>query len=99
MLPQYDPINPTWRYDMTAKTYTKRDSATAVLKKAGIDRKDYDQYITKKDDVFVINVVDGAPVSKSAKAPKAARTGTVSAVARALILEGKDNKAVWGRIK
>lgn len=38
---------------MTVKTYSRRDSCTTVLRKMGVDKKDYDFFIDKQGDVFV----------------------------------------------
>lgn len=35
---------------MTTKTYTRRDSATSVLRKMGINSRDYNLFISKNDD-------------------------------------------------
>lgn len=39
--------------DHVSKIYSSRDSATAVLKKLGIEKKDYSMFIEKKDGKFI----------------------------------------------
>jgi len=41
---------------MNTKFYTRRDSATTVLRKAGITPRDYDLYLTKSGDGVDLNL-------------------------------------------
>lgn len=85
------------------KTYANRDSATALLKKAGVKVEDYDRYITKVTTGFRVTLPD----SFQPKVAKAAEPGvkpkerkpTIQGVAVTLIKAGKDNAAVWETIK
>lgn len=58
------------------KDFTRRDSATAFLRKNGIDKADYNDYIRIVTDqhgsIFTITLddVDGTPVSNKAKSVK-----------------------------
>lgn len=38
------------------KAFARRDSATALLRKMGVAKTDYDKFITKKGDKFIVNV-------------------------------------------
>lgn len=38
------------------KAFARRDSATALLRKMGVAKTDYDKFITKKGDEFIVNV-------------------------------------------
>jgi hypothetical protein len=124
----------------TCTQYSTRDSATGALRKIGVTKSDYDDFIARRDGKFYTDI-DGAKkfVAKTsapvvdhaasnsriekllksdaktkvgAKADKAQtkkdiaaaaskeggqRTG-VSAIVRALILEGKSNQEVWDEL-
>lgn len=41
---------------MLTKVYAKRDSATTVLRKAGVPPRDYNLYLTKTDDGVALNL-------------------------------------------
>ena len=62
------------------KVYTRRDSATACLKKLGVTKEDYDKFITKhKDDegdLFEVDItaVKASIVSSSKSEPRAIET-------------------------
>ena len=58
----------------TSKSFARRDSATALLRKMGIDKADYNKFITAKGDSFVVDV---AAAEKSAI--KGAEQAAVSA--------------------
>lgn len=95
------------------KTYTKRDSATAVLRKMGIDKAEYKNYIkVLADGTFTIvakDVKKAVPVlvtfekkpkaARAATVPRAKGVATVSSTARELILAGKDNKSVFAALQ
>lgn len=78
---------------MTTKTFARRDSATALLRKMGIDKAKYGKFITEADGKFTVDV---KAAEKSLKKPAAkAKKPTVSSVAREAILKGKANDAVF----
>jgi len=94
------------------KSYARRDSATAFLRKAGVKSEHYKDFLRAKDDLFEIDpaevqaYLDGvaAPKRETAKPkkPKGSRilnTRTVSGFTRALILNGADNNEVWKQLK
>ena len=96
------------------KFYTRRDSATTVLRKMGIHARDYNAFIeVMSDGQFACHIARAEMHLESLKNPKPAetkvakatrpaaetkRTG-VSATARALILAGKTNQEVWAVLK
>lgn len=93
------------------KILARRDSATTILRKLGIQVRDYDFFIEKMiDGRFACKVAMAEmhlqslkqPAAKPAKAKtKAAapkREG-ISATARALILDGKTNQEVWDALQ
>ena len=53
------------------KIYTRRDSATAVLRKAGIDKADYAKYIQVVEGGFAIEDPRFPAVKKTVKKPAA----------------------------
>lgn len=92
---------------MTTKTYSRRDSCTSVLRKMGVDKKDYDFFIDKQGDQYVCRTDKAArhlaqlkeqaklpAAAKKAKEPKEPRV-TVSSRARDLIRDGQTNDEVW----
>ena len=89
------------------KVYTKRDSATAALRKMGVLKGDYNKYIKKLSDGR-FELVNPSKEAKTAKAaPKGTKTvaktatsgSTVSSRARELILAGKKNADVFATLK
>lgn len=68
---------------VTTKTYATRDSATALLKKMGVDKANYNLFISKTDgDKFVVNVsaaeawLNPAAEETTVEAPAAEETVT-----------------------
>lgn len=58
---------------MTVKTYTRRDSATAALRKLGIKARDYDLFIVKHETDFSVNIAKAeAHLASLTQSPKAA---------------------------
>ncbi len=100
---------------MLTKVYAKRDSATTVLRKAGVPPRDYNLYLTKTDDGVALNLtllatykaVKDTPADVPVKATKAAKAeaaakpvrSTVSSTTRSLILAGKTNEQVWAELQ
>jgi hypothetical protein len=95
---------------MELKTYTRRDSCTAVLRKMGIKAGDYDFFIDKQGDQFMCRTdkatlhlaqlkaqAEGGAAAKPAKAVKQPKEKkvNVSSRARELIHHGKTNEEVW----
>ena len=57
------------------KTYTRRDSVTAILRKMGIDKADYNNHIiTNSDGTFSIKEQDSTPPWEEAPTVEAAPT-------------------------
>lgn len=97
---------------MTTKTYSRRDSATSALRKMGIDKKDYDKFITKVAGGVLcelgsaqLHLNNAKPKSEKSK-EKAKKGGkktssrrTVSSVIRGLIEDGLSNKEIWEKVK
>lgn len=97
----------------TIKTYTRRDSATAALRKKGVDKSKYNDFITKRGDIWTVDfaaleekvVAEPKTASKIKKAAKkvakAAKQAkvTVSSRARELILDGLANADVFAKLK
>lgn len=97
------------------KFYTRRDSATTVLRKMGIHARDYNAFIeVMSDGQFACHIARAEMHLESLKNPKAAEpkaakvaktTETkpkrtgISATARELILAGKTNQEVWAELK
>lgn len=89
------------------KIYTKRDSATAALRKMGVLKGDYNKHIKKLADgrFELVNPSKEAKPAKAAPkgtkiATKTATSGsTVSSRARELILAGKENADVFATLK
>jgi DNA-binding protein HU-beta len=59
------------------KTFTRRDSATALLRKMGIDKANYNEFITVKGDSFVVDVA--AAEKSTIKGAEQAAVAAVSA--------------------
>lgn len=93
------------------KIYKRRDSITAILRRAGIAQSDYHRYIEKVEGGFKMKnqgrhgfptmVLKVAKVEEPAKAekPKRVKGKTVSSVAREMILAGATNKEVWEELQ
>ncbi len=89
----------------TTKSYTRRDSATSVLRKLGYKPVDYNKFISSDGDKFVLTLPSVKPAAKKATGKKAViknqtnvkigGTQNCSTVARELILSGKSNLEVW----
>ncbi len=91
------------------KIYSRRDSATTVLRKLGIKPRDYDLFISRVEDGFQLDKeaaekhVNSLAEPKSESPKRAPRTKrapvmsaeTCSGVARTMILAGATNKEVW----
>ena len=70
----------------TATKYTKRDSATAALRKLGIARADYDDFIVQRDGSFYCDIAGAAKHAGNQKSPapaavKVAKVATVKVAA------------------
>lgn len=88
-----------------------RDSATSILRKLGVKPRDYNFFISKRDDGKLVVAVEAATAHlqslllpstpapkvepKAAPAAKGEKKVSCSAVARDLILAGKTNDEVW----
>lgn len=97
---------------MFKKIYTRRDSAIAALKNAGVKAEDYDKHIGKVAAGFEVEFEGEAP-TKKAKAPKVNKAAKVKkekdpskrkpgsgAFIRNLIKTTKlDNQAILDRVK
>lgn len=94
----------------TIKYYSRRDSATAVLRKLGINSSNYDKFITRAPGGDYAVHVEKAKLSL--KKPVVSHTAavkkmlgakdvrrTISSVARELIKAGKTDAEVWATIK
>lgn len=87
----------------STRTFARRDSATAFLKKSGIKRESYDKLIVAGPDAkFTVNTDELATFlggAKEADKPAAiAKPGKKLSVAQlclTLFLDGKTNKEVW----
>lgn len=86
-----------------SKIVKKRDAATAALRKLGVKKTDYNQFISKLEDgTFKVEVTKAKAHLAAAKKPakdKKPRKVSCSAVARELIQAGKSNAEVWAIIK
>lgn len=65
------------------KTYTRRDSCTALLKKMGIDKTEYNQFITSANGLFYVDLVaaekliaDRKAAAEEAAKPKSKKSTT-----------------------
>ena len=86
------------------KIYTRRDSATSVLRKMGINSRDYDLFIEKMEDGRLACKVAMAEMHlenlkeqtkpKAAKKPKEKRV-TISSLCRDMILDGATNEQIF----
>ena len=82
------------------KTYTKRDTATAALRKLGIAKENYNHFIVLDNGNYNVNL-DAAETSLKKPAEKArastTKSGaqTVASVARGAITDGNTNAEVW----
>lgn len=92
------------------KMFTKRDSATAFLRKHGITKTDYALFIGKASDGKVGVRIDGdsnpihfvvadKPKANGAAKPDQERQPTVASVCRELLLAGKTNAEVWAVVQ
>lgn len=85
------------------KVYTRRDSATAALKKLGVKQADYNKFITQADGKFVCLLAAASehlePPKKSQATVKAATRVTVAGVVRGLVTAGKTNEEIWAIIQ
>lgn len=77
------------------KVYKRRDSATAILRKAGIKSRDYNLYVNKIDGQFHLNLDLLKKWEDSQKRPDK----PCCQVAYDLIKEGKSNQEVWAIIQ
>ena len=89
------------------KIYARRDSATAVLRKMGVNSRDYDLFIEKMTDgrfACQVALAEGHLQNLSAqtkpkpkKKPKAKKTKrvTISSLCRDMILNGADNATIF----
>lgn len=97
--------------DLTTKTYSSRDSATALLKKMGVAKIDYNKFIDKANGKYTVKVhlVTEAQAEmtsiesriaaiKKVRSKKPAKR-TVSGACRELILAGRSNDEVWAAVK
>lgn len=72
----------------TAKQCSSRDAATAILRKLGIDKEDYDDYIVKKDGIFYTDVLGAEKVMNDDKPVSAADVREVDhSAANAVVAE------------
>jgi len=87
------------------KSVSKRDSATAILRKMGIKKEDYDKFIMKVGSAFEVNIAAAeaslkstapAPAAKSQAKPAKAATKAAKAAkpAKAAKSQAKPAKAV-----
>ena len=80
------------------KIFTRRDSATAALRKLGIDKKDYSKFIATDGPDFLVDL-DYAqkfllkPVLKPLDVTKS-RDGSMAQFMRTRIVEGADNLTI-----
>lgn len=94
------------------KTYKRRDSATSVLRKMGINSRDYDLFITKSDsgveldlDLAKKHLADlkkqAEKPSKKAKAVKKTKVKrvTISSLCRDMILDGATNAEIFAKLQ
>lgn len=96
---------------MSIKTYTRRDSATAALRKLGIPKELYGDFIEVIDGAFHVDLARAQvyasgetvqapkPAPKKAKPVKKKKPKSISAVAREAILEGLSNPQVFIRLQ
>lgn len=72
----------------TAKQCSSRDAATAILRKLGVDKDDYDDYIVKKDGIFYTDVLGAEKVMNDDKPVTAADVREVDySAANAVVAE------------
>lgn len=103
----------TVNYD-TVKVLKRRDSATSVLRKMGINSRDYDLFIEKMEDGRLACKVAMAEMhlenlkkqvkSKTTKKPKAAKKPkekriTISSLCRDMILDGATNDEIFATLQ
>lgn len=93
------------------KTYKRRDSATSVLRKMGINSRDYDLFITKSDggvcldlDLAKKHVVDlkrqtSKPIKKAPKKKPKEKRITISSLCRDMILDGATNAEIFAKLQ
>lgn len=83
------------------KTYARRDSATTVLRKAGVPTRDYSLFITKENDAYVLDLgllnkfKEQGSTEHATNAFHGPRGKGVSLKGLADTPEGKANKASW----
>ena len=92
----------------TVKIFKRRDSATALLRKMGINSRDYGLFIEKMEDgrfTCQVALAEGhleslkeqtkpKPKKKATKVKKEKRV-TISSLCRDMILDGADNAAIF----
>ena len=89
------------------KILARRDSATTILRKLGIQARDYDLFIEKmasgrfacKVAMAELHLSKPQPAAKARAKQAAPKREGISATARALIRDGKTNQEVWDVIK
>jgi hypothetical protein len=87
------------------KIYTKRDSATAVLRKMGVNKADYKKHIKVLADGRFELVNPSKEKAAAKSAPKNTEVATkdakktITGVAQKLILAGKTNTEVFEALK
>jgi len=97
------------------KIFKSRDSATSLLRKLGINSRDYNFFIEKMTDgqfackvsmaeMHIESLKNPKPVEAKVKTTKKtaepkAKKAGISATARELILSGKTNQEVWEVLK
>ena len=76
---------------------TRRDAATADLRRMGIKKEDYDRFIDKRPEGFVVKLKLAQEYLESVKPRKSPvlKRVTCSGRCRELILEGKTNEQAW----
>ena len=91
---------------MTTKIYKRRDSATAALRKLGVKKQNYKDFIEPSDGGFICHLQDAkaslakpAVKQKPKKQPTKTPRITISSRARELVLEGLTNEEVWIKLQ
>lgn len=89
------------------KIYKRRDSATSLLRKMGINSRDYDLFITKIDNGVQLNIdlakkhatdIKKQTAKPKRKTPKEKRT-TISSLCRDMILDGATNAEIFAKLQ
>lgn len=85
------------------KVYTRRDSATAALKKLGIKAADYNKFITQTDGKVECQLGKAreylSPPAKHQPRTTQSAKQSVASVVRGLVAAGKTNAEIWEVIK